>query len=564
MMGKSKDEYARAKAKRRYRRAVSILLALAVVIAAAVYLWKLDAENARARLLQRYRVVTADQGDVVVTISGDGRISSAGMVDLITPATGTLKEFSVQEGDVVRSGQTLGKIEKDTRSIEREIEQLENTLEQLKQQKKNTQAAYSERVIKSPVDGRVKDVRATVDEDAAVTIRTHGYLATISPNGRMEAQIVTDSLIPAVGTPVWVVRDETGEKISGTVIKSLAQPEENGQPVQDKQMLGRSGGIFVVQIDRDDLPVGAPVSIYMQETDQPLGGGALAVQGAVMVQGAGTISGILKGENQQISRGEALFRVASEDISRAVVSQQLQIDQVSRQLEDRIQQLSTAEEIVYAPAGGVFTQATAREGMDVAINRVLGTIVSNDRLEAVVAVDELDILKLRLGQRVTILADAMPNQPFGGSVKDIAMLGTVGQNRTTYDVTVSLTPPEQLRIGMSVHVDIDVEQARQTICLPVEALRETSGGTAVLMATLLEDPDAALRSELAQIPQEVLLRHLRPVTVGLINARYAQIRSGIAPDEAVLVDMSVSNLFDLFLESLPAGQKSPAVAEGGQ
>lgn len=560
-MTKSTEQYNQIKGRHLRKRIIGILVAVAVIAGAAYYLWTADAQNSRLRLIQRYRTVLADEGDVVVTVSADGTVSAALTKDLLAPATGTLKQFHVNEGDFVREGETIGVIEKDTKSIEREIEQLENTLAQLNQQKKNAQAAYDERVIKAPVEGRIKDVRATVDEDASVTLRTFGYLALISPNGRMEVQVVSGALMPMVGSQVSVVRDETGEEIPGVVTKSLAQPEESPQAQQDSRILAYEGGVFVVEINRDDLPVGAPVTISMQGVGS-LGTGTLAVQAAVLVQGAGTISNILKGENQPVARGEAVFRINSSDISRAVVSQQLQIDQTSKQLEDRVLQLNTAEEAVVASSSGIFTQIAAREGMDVYINRVMGSIVSQDALEAVVSVDELDILKLETGQRVQIVADAMVDQPFGGTVKEIAALGAVGQNRTTYDVTVALNPPEQLRIGMSIHVNIDVKQAGQTVRVPVEALRETRSGPAVLLATLLDDPDIRLRSEQAIIPQEVLLRHLRPVTVGLVNTQYAQIRSGLTPGEAVLADTSTSSLFDLFMQNMTPGQAQPAMSEG--
>lgn len=560
-MTKSTEQYNQIKGRHLRKRIIGILVAVAVIAGAAYYLWTADAQNSRLRLIQRYRTVFADEGDVVVTVSADGTVSAALTKDLLAPATGTLKQFHVNEGDFVREGETIGVIEKDTKSIEREIEQLENTLAQLNQQKKNAQAAYDERVIKAPVEGRIKDVRATVDEDASVTLRTFGYLALISPNGRMEVQVVSGALMPMVGSQVSVVRDETGEEIPGVVTKSLAQPEESPQAQQDSRILAYEGGVFVVEINRDDLPVGAPVTISMQGVGS-LGTGTLAVQAAVLVQGAGTISNILKGENQPVARGEAVFRINSNDISRAVVSQQLQIDQTSKQLEDRVLQLNTAEEAVVASSSGIFTQTAAREGMDVYINRVMGSIVSQDALEAVVSVDELDILKLETGQRVQIVADAMVDQPFGGTVKEIAALGAVGQNRTTYDVTVALNPPEQLRIGMSIHVNIDVKQSGQTVRVPVEALRETRSGPAVLLATLLDDPDIRLRSEQAIIPQEVLLRHLRPVTVGLVNTQYAQIRSGLTPGEAVLADTSTSSLFDLFMQNMTPGQAQPAMSEG--
>lgn len=560
-MTKSTEQYNQIKGRHLRKRIIGILVAVAVIAGAAYYLWTADAQNSRLRLIQRYRTVLADEGDVVVTVSADGTVSAALTKDLLAPATGTLKQFHVNEGDFVREGETIGVIEKDTKSIEREIEQLENTLAQLNQQKKNAQAAYDERVIKAPVQGRIKDVRATVDEDASVTLRTFGYLALISPNGRMEVQVVSGALMPMVGSQVSVVRDETGEEIPGVVTKSLAQPEESPQVQQDSRILAYEGGVFVVEINRDDLPVGAPVTISMQGVGS-LGTGTLAVQAAVLVQGAGTISNILKGENQPVARGEAVFRINSNDISRAVVSQQLQIDQTSKQLEDRVLQLNTAEEAVVASSSGIFTQTAAREGMEVYINRVMGSIVSQDALEAVVSVDELDILKLETGQRVQIVADAMVDQPFGGTVKEIAALGAVGQNRTTYDVTVALNPPEQLRIGMSIHINIDVKQAGQTVRVPVEALRETRSGPAVLLATLLDDPDIRLRSEQAIIPQEVLLRHLRPVTVGLVNTQYAQIRSGLTPGEAVLADTSTSSLFDLFMQNMTPGQAQPAMSEG--
>ncbi|HNO12212.1 MAG TPA: efflux RND transporter periplasmic adaptor subunit, partial [bacterium] len=100
-----------------------------------------------------------------------------------------------------------------------------------------------------------------------------------------------------------------------------------------------------------------------------------------------------------------------------------------------------AETTVRSPIDGIVLSRTVSEGQIVASavsNAGGGTTIARlaamDRVYLTAAVDEVDIGKIRVGQRGRIVADAYPGDVFFGEVVRVAAQSTVIQNVTTFDV----------------------------------------------------------------------------------------------------------------------------------
>ena len=81
-------------------------------------------------------------------------------------------------------------------------------------------------------------------------------------------------------------------------------------------------------------------------------------------------------------------------------------------------------------------------------------IVDVSQLKIDSNVSDLDIPKVKLGQKVQLYADAIPGKPFTGKVSYIAPTATLSGNVRTYLVRITLDPQQELRAGMSVRVQI--------------------------------------------------------------------------------------------------------------
>lgn len=138
-----------------------------------------------------------------------------------------------------------------------------------------------------------------------------------------------------------------------------------------------------------------------------------------------------------------------------------------------------AETTVRSPIDGIVLSRTVSEGQIVASavsNAGGGTTIARlaamDRVYLTAAVDEVDIGKIRVGQRGRIVADAYPGDVFFGEVVRVAAQSTVIQNVTTFDV-ILLVPNRgnKLKAGMNATVTVDIAGKDDALLIGNDLLR---------------------------------------------------------------------------------------------
>lgn len=130
---------------------------------------------------------------------------------------------------------------------------------------------------------------------------------------------------------------------------------------------------------------------------------------------------------------------------------------------------------VTAPIGGVVTAVNNSNGDTTQTAKSVLTIVDMSTIKIKVAVDELDIEKIKLNQKAQVKFDAIKDKTYEGTVETIAQIGTTQNNVTNYDVIVSIANPEGIKLGMNANVTINVESKENALVIPVEALVENNG-----------------------------------------------------------------------------------------
>lgn len=139
-----------------------------------------------------------------------------------------------------------------------------------------------------------------------------------------------------------------------------------------------------------------------------------------------------------------------------------------------------ADTRIMAPISGTILTKNVEIGQIIAsgVSNVGGgtTIASIADMQEVhveTSVDEVDIGKVGVGQRATVIADAYPEDRFTGQVERIAPLGKTQQNVTTFNVVVLVrNMGGKLKAGMSASVDIEVFNQRGVLLISNEALRD--------------------------------------------------------------------------------------------
>ncbi|MCL6585082.1 MAG: efflux RND transporter periplasmic adaptor subunit [Anoxybacillus sp.] len=183
---------------------------------------------------------------------------------------------------------------------------------------------------------------------------------------------------------------------------------------------------------------------------------------------------------------------------------------------------------ITAPVAGTVTSIGVLAGERVTVGQVVAHITNYNDLQVTVQVDELDVPKVKIGQTASLKVNAFPDTVYTGKVTAIANEGTVSNGVSTFDVTVHIDKPTNLKVGMTAEASILVESKNNVLYVPVEAVHTVNGQKFVLVAT-----DSASNSRMVK-------RQI--VQTGIHNEDYVEITEGLTEGEVVqLPKIEVTN-----------------------
>ncbi|WIX80153.1 HlyD family efflux transporter periplasmic adaptor subunit [Amycolatopsis carbonis] len=133
------------------------------------------------------------------------------------------------------------------------------------------------------------------------------------------------------------------------------------------------------------------------------------------------------------------------------------------------------------------------------------------------SVAEIDVSKVKAGQKATVTLNAAPDQPIQASVSKVDLTPTTSGNVVSYGAQLTLTnPPSGLRPGQSASVVITVAEADNVLSVPAAAVT-TAGTTNVV--TIQENG--------RNVPQQV--------QIGVRGESTVEIKSGLTEGENVVL-----------------------------
>jgi HlyD family secretion protein len=177
--------------------------------------------------------------------------------------------------------------------------------------------------------------------------------------------------------------------------------------------------------------------------------------------------------------------------------------------------------VLQAPVAGTITSLSVASGDSVQSSATVVHITNYSALQTTISVDELDVTKVAVGQAVKITASAFEDETFEGVVTNVATVGTSTNGVSTFDVTVQITDPKSLKIGMSTEASISIESKEDAIYVPVEAVYTSGDEKYVQVPTSSEDSTQSTKKV--------------TVETGISNDTFVEITSGLAEGESVQI-----------------------------
>lgn len=412
-----------------------------------------DAESYSTALVQR--------GAMEATVYGTGTTSARSQPNVLAQADGTLTELHVSVGDEVKAGDILAVLTNDT--LDDTITDLEFALWELDEQIADTRAGSKVTTIEAPVAGRVMALYANVGDDALAVFRREGALAIISTDGRMKVELSGDTVLGVALNDTVTLTGETFET-TGTVTD-----------------LTRQGTHATITVIGDTYPMDETVAVTDAE-GTTLGSGVMEINKPMAVSSyGGTIKRVVVNVGDTVSRLDTIYTLEDSPLTLTVENLRLQRETAAKELSDAKDQRENL--VVVAPCDGVIATVDVAEGDEISAGSLMMSILQGEAMNLTIAVDELDVVNVEAGQKVTITVDAFSDAEYTGEVSKIAPVGTNSGGVTTYDVELAFeSEGTGVRSGMNATGEITIDSKSDTLYVPIEAIMTINDETYVMVA----------------------------------------------------------------------------------
>ncbi len=221
----------------------------------------------------------------------------------------------------------------------------------------------------------------------------------------------------------------------------------------------------------------------------------------------------------------ALARSQLDSLESAPTPESLAIAQAQvKQAELAVQQaqLNLSKATLVAPFDGVVTSVDTQVGQTVSANAAIINLADLTRLEITIALPEVDVIQVQVGQPVTITIDALYGKELPGKVVQMAMVGQTTQNVVSYPAVVQLTGSDpDVRLGMNASLSIIIAQRQNVLIVPNRAIRTVN------------------RQKTITIYYEGELVSL-PIVVDLAGDSYSEVTQGLKEGDLVVLNATTA------------------------
>jgi HlyD family secretion protein len=465
----------------------------------------------------RYVTSSVEKGNIVVSVSGSGQIESSDSVDLNAKTTGNITYVPVHEGQAVSKGTLIASI--DSRDARIALETAQLTLDKLVKTDPLTLLQKENSLTKLYQDSWNSMSAFTVDMSTIVVglgdLHSNGYLGY--QNKMLVSQSGKDK-ISASEKAYWDVKanldattqlykslssSSSNEDIQNLIVKSIDTANKISNAVKLAQASLDSTSSF--------LETGATPSTKVTDTQKNLTTWSTSVNGYLN----SLTSSLNNIKETSVSLDTTVAGPDPLDLRQA----QLNVDTKRNAL---------ADYSVVAPFDGIIATLTAKVGQSASGS--IGTLIAKQKIVKI-SLNEVDIAKIKIGQKATLTFDAIDGLSITGSVYAIDSVGTVSQGVVTYNVSISLDVDDaRVKPGMSVSAIVMTDSAQDVVVVPSSAIKNQNGlnYVEVFSAPLSPALPGAQGSTSTVLPTQV------EVQIGLADDTSTEITSGLKVGDIIV------------------------------
>jgi RND family efflux transporter MFP subunit len=459
----------------------------------------------------KQQIIEVKRGDLVVTVSADGKLTLPGQRELTFATGGTIAEILVEEGDTVTKGQVLARL--DTVDLKRAVVAREQAVKS---------AELAVRNVEIDLKRVEDDIEASI-ENAEINLEkaTDAYRRITYPYTYSTFTMDVPDAIASINRAMQRL-DELQKVLRGEQSTGGTDDTESG-----------TNGIVDTEAELrkvvEDL-IKAKERLARGQGDDIFGDTAPGKSGILPFTSIWT----LKAAEHNMEQARVALASARENAITgrekamlALESANVNLDTVKNELDSARDELGKAE--MKAPFDGIVARVPAKEGeVLTAVNyatRTIMAVINPGWMELEAEVDEIDIPGVKLGQEGIIGIDALPELELVGEVTFISHLSRQESGLVLYRINVGFIVPEDslLREGMTATIDIVTNEGKDVLLVSDRAIKKDSEGNPVVKVMVN-----------GQIEE-------RPVTLGLSDGIETEIVQGLNEGDEVVIEIRIKS-----------------------
>ena len=438
----------------------AIILVAVIVVAAFTYSRfsgdkKTDSELATAQVTR---------GDIVSVIEGTGIIEAINQYEVTSLAKGDIIADYFEEGDYVEKDQLL--YEMDSSSVTSSIQKAQSSYEKAQMSYDQANDDVANLNIKADISGVITSLNIKKGDQ----VGNNAVVAEIVDRDTMLLKIpfnTNDAKNLWAGQSATINLESSFTTVSGKV---------------ERIATGSTINSYGVSVTNVEIAVSNPGSIMPGDKATAVVGdyacndaGTFEYknESTIVAEVSGKVASLNYKEGDKISKGAVIARLESDSVTTSARSNRLSLSDAQQSLKDAQDALDDYR--ITAPIAGKIIEKNIKAGekLDQNSSSTMAIIADLSSLVFEMSIDELDIGKIEVGQEVEIVADAIEDKTFTGTVTSISIVGTSAQGVTSYPVKVTIEDGEQSGLipGMNVTGSVIVESVENVLRVPVSAVR---------------------------------------------------------------------------------------------
>ncbi|MDB4939896.1 MAG: hypothetical protein JWO40_321 [Candidatus Doudnabacteria bacterium] len=451
----------------------------------------------------RYVTAAVQTGTITSSVTGTGQVAVSDQVDVKPQGSGTVTSVRVHQGDQVKAGQVIATV--DAQSAVNQINQAKVTLMQ-------AQANY-DKVIAGATNTDLATAKLSLQSaQQAVDNAKNSYDTSVSQQkvnvANAQSAMFNAGLtaLPGVGN-------------TSTATFTVSGTYTSTDPIEYKiNFSSTGGGIYYNVSSASDgsngflnrgvpAPLGTRGLYFTISTTGTLSGSDYwtidlpNTQSSSYLNAYNSYQAALQTQIQATTQANNAIQSAQNNLAQAQINFDAKVAPATQpdllaaqsQIESAKVQLANANTayqntLVTAPFDGIIAKLTIQKGDQASNATAAATVITKQKI-AQVTLNEVDVAKVKIGQKATLTFPAVDGLTITGDVGEVDSLGTVTQNVVNFSMKILFdTQDDRVKPGMSVSAAIITDVKQDVLTVPSAAVKG-SGDTAYVETLVNGGPE---------------------------------------------------------------------------